>query len=81
MNFRKLNVTEMSYKQILVRTYKSRLRLETTFLVEHVTSSTHGLIHLLIEKKIWLTYEAKYLTIKIFFNLFGLTVQEKGKSV
>ena len=45
MNFRKLNVTENErYKQILVRTYKSRLRLETKFLVEHVTWSTHGLI-------------------------------------
>ena len=51
MNCRKLNVAENErYKQILMRTSKSRLRLETKFFVEHVTSSTHGLIHLLIEK-------------------------------
>ena len=51
MNCRKLNVAENErYKQILMRTSKRRLRLETKFLVEHVTSSTHGLIHLLIEK-------------------------------
>ena len=38
------------YKQRLVRTYQSRLRLDHKFLVEHVTSSTHGLIYLVIEK-------------------------------
>ena len=70
MNFRKLNVTENErYKQILVRTYKSRLRLEHKFIVEHVTSSTYGLIQLLIEKDfVWLTRQ----------NIW-LLKQEKGR--
>ena len=68
---RKLNVTENErYKQILMRTSKSRLRLETKFLIEHATSSTHGSIHLLIEKDfVWLMRQNIWLLIHSLPNL------------
>ena len=63
-----------------MRTSKSRLRLETKFLIEHATSSIHGSIHLLIEKDfVWLMRQDIWLLIYPSPNLVWPLKKKKNE--